>query len=64
MSPELIGTVLTGAGVLFGIWGMVDGVHRELGARIDGVEARLTKQIAVVNTRIDNILLRRAERES
>ena len=64
MSPELIGTVLTGAGVLFGVWRMVDGVRRELGARIDGVEARLTNQITAVNTRIDNILLRRAECEA
>ncbi len=57
MSPELIGTVLTGAGFLFGVWRMVDGVRRELGARIYGVEAQLTNQIGAVNKRIDDILL-------
>ena len=51
MSVEVIVTaLLTGAsvtaGVLFGVWRMVDGVRRDLSA-----------QIAAVNTRIDNILL-------
>ena len=46
MSPELIATVLTGIGVLIGVWRLVEGVRRDL-----------TAQIAAVNTRIDNILL-------
>ncbi len=50
MSPELIATVLTGivtgVGVLVGVWRMVEGVRRDL-----------TAQIAAVNVRIDNILL-------
>lgn len=50
MSPELIATVLTGIltgiGVLVGVWRMVEGVRRDL-----------TAQIAAVNVRIDNILL-------
>ena len=46
MSPELIATVLTGVGVLIGVWRLVEGVHRDL-----------TAQIAAVNTRIDNVLL-------
>ena len=50
MSPELIGTVLTGAGVLLGVWRLVDSSRREL-------EARLGSRIDAINTRIDNILL-------
>ena len=46
MSPEVIATVLTGVGVLVGVWRLVEGVRRDL-----------TAQIAAVNTRIDNILL-------
>lgn len=46
MSPELIATVLTGVGVLIGVWRLVEGVRRDL-----------TAQITAVNTRIDNILL-------
>ncbi|MCY4511368.1 MAG: hypothetical protein OXG35_31055 [Acidobacteria bacterium] len=46
MSPELIATVMTGVGVLIGVWRLVEGVPRDL-----------TAQIAAVNTRIDNILL-------
>ena len=46
MSPEVITTVLTGAGVLVGVWRLVEGVRRDL-----------TAQIGAVNTRIDNILL-------
>lgn len=64
MTPELIATVLTGAGVLIGVWKMVDGVRRELRAdiaavntRIDTVSRDLTAQITAVNARIDNVLL-------
>lgn len=46
MSAELIATVLTGAGVLIGVWRLVEGVRRDL-----------TAEIRAVNTRIDNILL-------
>ena len=46
MSLEVIATVLTGVGVLVGVWRLVEGVRRDL-----------TAQIAAVNTRIDNILL-------
>ena len=46
MSRELIATVLTGVGVLMGVWRLVDAVRRDL-----------TAQIAAVNVRIDNILL-------
>ena len=46
MSPEVIATVLTGVGVLVGVWRLLEGVRRDL-----------TAQIAAVNTRIDNILL-------
>ena len=57
MNVEVIATVMTGAGVLFGVWRMVDSARRELGARIEAVNIRLSGEIANVNTRIDNILL-------
>ena len=60
MSPDVIATVLTGVGVLVGVWRMVESVRRDVdGVRrdVDGVRRDLTAQIAAVNTRIDNILL-------
>jgi len=45
MSPEVIATVLTGVGVLVGVWRLVEGVRRDL-----------TAQIAAVHTRIDDTL--------
>ncbi|MCY4075443.1 MAG: hypothetical protein OXH04_08455 [Acidobacteria bacterium] len=56
----MIATVLTGVGVLVGVWRMVESVRRDVdGVRrdVDGVRRDLTAQIAAVNTRIDNILL-------
>ena len=53
MSPDVIATVLTGVGVLVGVWRMVESVRRD----VDGVRRDVTAQIAAVNTRIDNILL-------
>ena len=49
----MIATVLTGAGVLIGVWRMVEGVRRDLASRIETVDRR----VDAVNTRIDNILL-------
>ena len=46
MSSEVIATVLTGVGVLVGVWRLLEGARRDL-----------TAQIGAVNTRIDNILL-------
>ena len=57
MSAELIATVLTGAGVLLGVWRLVEGMRRDLTAQIRAVDAKLTAEIRTVNTRIDNILL-------
>ena len=57
MSPELIATVLTGAGVLMGVWRLVEAVRRDLTAQIAGVDNKLSAAIRDVNTRIDNILL-------
>lgn len=45
MTVDILATVLTGAGVLLGVWRMVDGVRRDL-----------STQITAVNTRIDNVL--------
>ena len=53
MSGEVIATVLTGAGVLIGVWRMMEGVRRDLAGRIASVDRRVN----AVNTRIDNILL-------
>ena len=53
MSPDVIATVLTGVGVLVGVWRMVESVRRD----VAGVRRDLSAQIAAVNTRIDNILL-------
>ena len=50
MSQDVIATVLTGIGVLFGVWRLV---HTE----IEGVRRDLSAQITGVNTRIDNVLL-------
>ena len=60
MSPDVIATVLTGVGVLVGVWRMVESVRRD----VDGVRRDLTAQIAAVNTRIDNILLSDRGRKS
>ena len=57
MSPELIGTVLTGVGVVLAVWRLVEAVRRDLTVQVEGVRRDLTAQIAAVNTRIDNILL-------
>lgn len=72
MSGEVVAIVLTGAGVLIGVWRLVTvqvesvrrdlagALHREIGAvRADIADVRrdLTAQITAVNTRIDNILL-------
>lgn len=72
MSSEVVAIVLTGAGVLVGVWRLVTvqvesvrrdlagAFHREVGAvRADIADVRrdLTAQITAVNTRIDNILL-------
>ena len=53
MGPDVIATVLTGVGVLVGVWRMVESVRRD----VDGVRRDLSAQLAAVNTRIDNILL-------
>ena len=50
MNQDVIATVLTGIGVLFGVWRLV---HSE----IEGVRRDLSAQISAVNTRIDNVLL-------
>ena len=50
MNQDVIATVLTGIGVLFGVWRLVH-------AEIEGVRRDLSAQISAVNTRIDNVLL-------
>ena len=62
MSPELIGTILTGIGILLGVWRLVEGVRRDLTGQIAAVDNKLSAAIRDVNTRIANILL--ADRKS
>ena len=61
MSAELIATVLTGVGVLVGVWRIFEGLRRDLTGQIAAVDAKLSARIDAVgvqlNTRIDNILL-------
>ena len=74
MGPDVIATVLTGAGVLVGVWRMVESVRRDVdGVRrdvdsvrrdVNSVRRDVTAQIAAVNTRIDNILLADLGRKS
>ena len=53
MGREVVGTLLTGAGILVGAWRMMESVRRDLGSRIDAAHDR----IDCVNTRTGNILL-------
>ena len=72
MNADVLATVLTGVGVLIGVWRIVtvqvDSVRRDLGVQIGDVRRDLTAQITAtdnklsaairdVNARIDNILL-------
>lgn len=50
MNAGVLATVLTGVGVLIGVWRIVT-------VQVDSVRRDLTAQITAVNTRIDNILL-------
>ena len=59
MTPDTIATIITGIGVLFGVWRIV---HTEIGGLrrdLTALLSALTNQIAAVNTRIDNELLGR-----
>ncbi len=53
MDVNVIATVLTGVGVLIGVWRLVDGMRRDLMAEIRAVHTRIDG----VNTRIDAVLL-------
>ena len=57
----VMATVLTGMGVLFGVWRLVtaaiDGVRRDLTAAVDSVRKDLTAEIRAVTQRIDAVLL-------
>ena len=53
-------TVLTGVGVLVGVWRMVEAVRRDLSGQISAVNTRIDdvrRDLSAVNVRIDNILL-------
>ena len=65
MTPELIGTMLTGAGVLIGVWRIRahyetrnEHAHAELGRRIDGLGPRidgLGERIATLKTEVATV---------
>ena len=55
MNADVLATVLTGVGVLIGVWRIVT-------VQVDSVRRDLSAQIAAVNTRIDNILILLADR--
>ena len=63
MNQDMIATVLTGIGVVFGVWRLMhaesESVRRDLAAQISAVTAQLT----AVNTRIDNVLLAGLKRD-
>ena len=62
MTPEIASVVLTGVGVLIGVWRMFahyearnDAAHAELAKRIDARHAELGGRIDAVNGRIDTV---------
>ena len=57
MDVNVIATVLTGVGVLVGVWRLVDSMRRDLMSEIRALDARLSARIDGVNTRIDAVLL-------
>ena len=68
MTPDTIATILTGIGVLFGVWRLIEGVRRDLTNQIGSVRSDLVDQIGSVrsdlvdhvgslNHRIDSVLL-------
>ena len=62
MTPEIVSVVLTGAGVLFGVWRMLahyetrnDAAHAELGRRIDVMNTGIDKLTEGLSARIDKL---------
>ena len=55
MDTNVMATVLTGLGVLLGVWRMVDGVRRDVTVAVDGVRKDLTAEIHAVHRRIDSV---------
>lgn len=62
MTPEIASVVLTGVGVLIGVWRMFahyearnDAAHAELAKRIDSGHVELGGRIDAVNGRIDTV---------
>ena len=60
--PEIASVVLTGVGVLIGVWRMFahyearnDAAHAELAKRIDSRHAEIGGRIDAVNGRIDTV---------
>ena len=64
MNVDVIATVLTGVGVLFGVWRMVDALGARLDARIDAVNTRMDSGLGALNARIDAVLLADRRRSS
>ena len=59
MTPEIVSVVLTGGGVLLGVWRMLahyearnDAAHAKLGQRIDAVSSKLGQRIDAVRAEL------------
>ena len=59
MTPEIVSVVLTGGGVLLGVWRMLayyearnDAAHAKLGQRIDAVSSELGQRIDAVSSEL------------
>ena len=59
MTPEIVSVVLTGGGVLLGVWRMLayyearnDAAHAKLGQRIDAVSSELGQRIDAVRAEL------------
>ena len=70
MTSDIIATILTGVGVLIGVWRLVEGMRKELNSRIDTLDGRMNSRFDavsnrmearydVISSRVDDVLLRR-----
>ncbi|MCE2542730.1 MAG: hypothetical protein J4F30_04735 [Acidobacteria bacterium] len=57
MDTNVVATVLTGLGVLLGVWRLVGVAVEGVRLEVDGLRRDLTAEIRAVNQRIDAVLL-------
>ena len=78
MTPDIITTILTGVGVVFGsLFGVrrllegfrldlsaeIEGLRRDISNQLDGLLSDLSTQLSAINTKIDNVIRDRLEGE-